>query len=148
MDSIRVAWNPQIFLHLKWDRYIFCLEKRESEDVEYQKCKQHEQDILYWLSTLIFSVKISHEIEIDARYSSIFITWSVYNAKNKRWVSAWKDTLNTRKLAAILWQKSDHFIIFLCFLNLNTTQYIPINILKILHKLGILQLLTQISLSL
>ena len=48
------AWNLQIFLHLKWDRCIFCLKKRESEDVECQKCKQCEQTLwqILWLSNL------------------------------------------------------------------------------------------------
>jgi len=39
---LRIALNPQKFLHLKRDKYIF-VEEKENEDVKYKKCKQHEQ---------------------------------------------------------------------------------------------------------
>jgi len=40
---VHVAWNPQKFLHLKRDKYIFGYRERENENAKCKKCKQREQ---------------------------------------------------------------------------------------------------------
>lgn len=72
-------------MHLKWDRYIFCLEKRENEDVKCQKYKQREQ---------IYSLQAEYECVVCSFVSTIMTIGmqNLYRYANEtvQWFYNWK----------------------------------------------------------